>query len=110
MELWRQQALFVVHVCQLIDYIFKQGYFCTFGEAFIDESNIIFRHRLDDSHCKRMAIDLNLIAPTGELLLDKKDYEDLGRFWETLDPENRWGNTETCSAINHFERQEIIIH
>lgn len=115
MSLWQDQALFTEHVAMLIDYIFHNKYFCTFGEAFRTEEQAAWYAKQgkgikNSLHCKRLAIDLNLISPDGKYLIDSKDYEKFGKFWESLDPHNRWGGRFTRPDGNHFERQESIVH
>lgn len=114
MMLWQQQALFAKHVGLLIEHIFSMGYYCTLGDAFRStEQAEIYANQgkgiKDSLHCKRLAIDLNLISQNGKYLTNYKDYERFGIFWESLDPENRWGgNFYTIKDGNHFQRNEII--
>ena len=112
MNLWQKQALFAEHVGMLIDYIYTSKYYCTFGDAYRTaqqaESYAAQGIGIKDSlHCKRLAIDLNLISPDGKYLTDSKDYERFGCFWESLDSANRWGGRfKSRPDGNHFERQE----
>lgn len=116
MKLSQQQALFSEHVGMLIDYIYSCRYSCTFGDAYRSpEMAEIYAKQgkgiKDSLHCKRLAIDLNLISPEGSYLIDSKDYEKFGIFWENLDTQNRWGgHFKSRPDGNHFERQELLLH
>ena len=109
MELWRKQADFSHDVAVLIDYIFSNGYFCTFGEAYrTPEQAEIYAKQgkgiKNSLHCNRLAIDLNLYSPQGVYLTDTKDYEKYGSLWESLRSNNRWGGRFTRADGNHFEQ------
>lgn len=111
MELWQKQAIFSKHVGLLINYIFNSGYFCTFGDAFRSpeqaQINVTSGKGIKNSlHCKRLAIDLNLISPNGEYLKDTNQYEHFGIYWESLDPFNKWGGKFNRADGNHFQRDE----
>lgn len=116
MTLQEQQIIFSEHVGMLIDYIYANGYGCTFGDAYCaPEMAQIYAQQgkgiKDSLHCKRLAIDLNLISPEGKYITNTKDYQRFGLFWEKLDTQNRWGgNFKDRPDGNHFERQEIIFH
>lgn len=115
MTLLEQQILFAEHVAMLIDYIYNCKYFCTLGDAYRSpEAAEIYAKQgkgiKNSLHCKRLAIDLNLISPDGKYLTETKDYEKFGVFWESLDPLNRWGGRFSKPDGNHFERQDLILH
>jgi hypothetical protein len=50
-------------------------------------------------HCYRLAIDINLFK-LGKYLTRTEDYEWLGRYWESLDEDNKWGGNGNDG--NHF--------
>ncbi len=112
MDLSESQRIFAYNVSILISYIYKKNYSCTFGEAYRtpEQAEIYAKEGkgiVNSLHCKRLAIDLNLFDPDDNLLSQTKDYEFLGKFWETLHPQNRWGGKFNMrSDGNHFEMQE----
>jgi len=113
MQLWQKQSIFAQNIAMLLQYIHSKGYFVTFGEAFrTQEQAKIYAHDgkgiADSLHCKRLAIDLNLINAEGIYLPDSKDYEQFGVYWESLDPLNRWGGRFKPRVDgNHFQMQDL---
>lgn len=105
----KEQQLFAKDVGILINYIYSQGYSCTFGEAFRthEQAQIYAREGkgiVDSLHCQRLAIDLNLFKDNN--YLDKtEDYQFLGTFWESLSSQNGWGGKFKREDGNHFERR-----
>src|ERR1035437_9787588 len=96
MTLSEKQIIFANNVAKLIQYIASKGYSCTLGEAFRsqEQANIYAQEGkgiTDSLHCKRLAIDLNLINEDGIYLPDSKDYQVFGLYWHTLHDLNKWG-------------------
>src|ERR1017187_6750708 len=96
MSLSHDQELFAHNVSTLIIFVFGQGYTCTLGESFRTKEQAELYAKsgkgiADSQHCKRLAIDLNIISPNGTFLTDSADYEPFGIFWEKLCKQNRWG-------------------
>ncbi|WP_165863652.1 M15 family metallopeptidase [Phorcysia thermohydrogeniphila] len=75
---------------------------------------------MNSQHLKRLAIDLNLFRPArpGEepsvivngspfvLTWNVEDIEPIGRFWESLSKDNRWGgHFRTFKDVPHFEKE-----
>ena len=58
-------------------------------------------HKKNSLHYAKCAGDLNLFKD-GEYLTDTESHRFLGEFWESLNPENRWGGR--YSDGNHYER------
>jgi hypothetical protein len=112
MSLLSDQELFSQNVATLIIYIFGKGYKCTFGEAWRSHEQAVIYAKsgkgiVDSQHCKRLAIDLNLISPKGELLTNSADYELFGVFWEKLCKNNEWGGRWKHRIDgNHFQMNE----
>ncbi|HZW60823.1 MAG TPA: M15 family metallopeptidase [Candidatus Babeliales bacterium] len=111
MDLLNDQAEFAHNVARLIQYIFMQGYICTLGDAYRtpEQAELYAKEGkgiVDSLHCKRLAIDLNLFTHDGRYLSDTKDYEPIGKYWELLHQNNRWGGRFERKDGNHFERQE----
>ena len=112
MELWQKQAIFSQNVALLLKYIASKGFFVTFGEAYrTQEQAKIYASEgkgiPNSLHCKRLAIDLNLIDKNGSYLPDEFSYEPFGIFWETLHTLNRWGGHFKRGDANHFEMQDL---
>ena len=118
MTLQQQQSLFAQHVALLIQYIHAQGYTCTLGEAYRTPEQAKLNAAkgigiANSLHTQRLAIDLNIFDPTGNLITDSNGYEWLGIYWESLDPLNRWGGyfvSKYGGRIvdgNHFERKKV---
>ena len=108
MSLAEQQAGFACDVAKLINHIFSAGYTCTFGEAFrsAEQAEIYARQGKgikNSLHCDRLAVDLNLFKG-GQYLSDTDAYQEIGEFWESLSPSNRWGGR--FNDGNHFERKK----
>lgn len=82
------------------------GYQITGGELYRteDQEKLYIQsgksHTLNSNHLRRLAIDLNCFIG-GKLVIPR----DLGEYWESLDPKNRWGgNFPTLKDDDHFER------
>lgn len=109
MRLVEQQAMFSHDVANLILYIYEQGFNCTLGEAHrTSEQAQWYAMRgigiKNSLHCQRLAIDINLFSPSWDYLTKYEEYEPFGRYWESLDPLNRWGGNFKIVDANHFER------
>ena len=115
MNLSHEQQEFARQVGQLISHIYEQGYCITLGEAHRsqEQADIYAKEGKgihDSLHCKSLAIDLNLFDLKGNYLTDYKDYETIGKIWESLDSKNRWGGYFVSKYgghivdADHFER------
>lgn len=113
LTLSQQQQQFSKDISQLIAYIYKQGYACTFSDAYRPpELAELYAKEgkgiVDSLHCKRLAVDLNIFNPEGVYITDAKEYEIFGVFWESIDSQNRWGGRFKRVDLDHFERREIV--
>lgn len=85
--LFQEQIEFTQKVARLIDYIFQQGYQCTFADAYRDPRvHGAFGEKraygeANSFHKKRLAVDLNLFKD-GKWLTSTKDHEPIGIWWE----------------------------
>ena len=130
MSLVKEQWEFMKDVRKLLEYIEQQGWIVTGGELwrppFTQEYYVkIGRSKtMNSMHLKRLAIDLNFFKPiteeeakeikSGVVKVDGKyyvltwkveDIEPFGRYWESLNPKNRWGgHFKTFKDVPHFER------
>ena len=111
MKLLDSQQKFSLYVSGLIRYIYDCGYKCTLGDAYRSTEQAAIYANLsvgvkNSLHCKRLAIDINLFSKTGEYLNKTESYVRFGEYWESLDPNNRWGGHFKRPDGNHFETQE----
>jgi len=83
----RQQD-FARFVGLLLAHIYEQGWAVTFGDA----SRMDMQgHMKNSCHYIRLAVDLNLFVNGVYQQADGSEFQDLGSFWKTLDPDCRWG-------------------
>ena len=109
----QEQATFAKNVAKLISFIFDSGYTCSLGEVYRTQAQADLYVKQgkgikDSLHCKRLAIDINLFSADGKYFPETKDYEPLGKYWESLDKANRWGGRFERGGGdgNHFEMRD----
>jgi hypothetical protein len=105
----KQQWMFLRHVSMLIECAARQGFILTGGELYRpQEMQEIYVKQgksktRTSNHTRRLAIDFNVFVNDKLATLD--EIRPLGKFWEGLDPLNRWGgNFSTIKDGPHFER------
>tara|TARA_R110001592_G_scaffold61875_1_gene189129 strand:- start:358 stop:747 length:390 start_codon:yes stop_codon:yes gene_type:complete len=127
MSLNKEQFEFTKDVASLIVYANLLGIDLTFGEAHRTNSQVLLNFfgykvvkggilgiklvkskklskTLNSNHLKRLAVDFNFFI-NGKLTYDKHKLAELGQFWESLNPKNRWGgNFKSFTDTPHFER------
>lgn len=110
MSLSSEQAAFLLDACKLIEYATQRGWTVTGGELYRtqEQQEIYFKQgkskTMESNHLKRLAIDLNFLK-NGQPVWDKPALAELGAFWESLNPKNRWGgNFKSLPDVPHFER------
>ena len=106
MTLSEKQQKFALLVCSLIEWADKVGYKVTFGEAYRTAHEAQWeaeqgRGIARSLHTIRLAIDLNLFK-NGTYLTATEDYQLVGEYWESLDPECAWGGRFSKPDGNHF--------
>ena len=99
-----KQSRFAECVATLIFWATDRGYQVTFGEAYRPpETAALYaaqgRGIANSNHTRRLAVDLNLFKD-GAFLTSSEDYKALGEYWESLDPNARWGGR--FNDGNHF--------
>lgn len=112
MTLQQKQSIFAQNVARLIMHVQAIGGSCSIGEVFrTPEPAEIYAKEgkgiIDSLHCKKLAIDLHLFSEGGQYLTDIKDYEPFGKYWEGLNPTNRWGGHFKRVDSVHFEMQDL---
>ena len=90
-----QQSKFAQLTAHLILFADKRGYEVTLGDAYAKTG-----HKANSLHYSRLAIDLNLFR-NGKYLEETANHEELGMYWESLDPDCRWGGR--FNDGNHYE-------
>lgn len=95
MKLRSKQSEFAHMVSLLIHFAYLRGYEITLGDAWAHD-----RHKKGSFHYKRLAIDINLFL-NGHYLKNTKAHKELGEYWESLHPRNRWGGR--WEDGNHYE-------
>ena len=94
-KLREQQSKFALNVAHLILFAYNRGYELTFGDAWAKTGHI-----KNSLHYDRLAVDFNLFR-NGEWLSETRAHEELGMYWESLDPSCRWGGKFRDG--NHYE-------
>ena len=97
-----KQSKFTNMIADLIKKSYELGYQMTFAEAYRppDVAKIYAsqgRGIVNSLHCQRLAVDFNIFKD-GKLLTDGKDFEDLGKYFESIG--GAWGGR--FKDGNHF--------
>lgn len=89
MTLREARCIFTINLAQLISFIGKHGYECALDSVKVPaESND--GRSAGSLHRIGLAADINLYRGA-RYLTDSNDHAELGRYWKTLHPLNRWG-------------------
>ena len=126
MKLSAHQQIFTRHITLLIQKANALGVGLTFGEAYrtLDQQELYFYGKtvrpadmrlelisgkkrtqtMYSKHLMRLAVDFNFFVG-GVLTYTDPLVEQLGLYWESLDPLNRWGgHFKNFYDAPHFER------
>jgi hypothetical protein len=111
MSLIAAQSAFLLDVARLILFATSKGYNVTGGELSrtIEQQRIYVcagkSKTMNSNHLRRLAIDLFFFLVGVQLGIEAM--RELGAYWESLNPLNRWGgNFKTITDAPHFERNE----
>lgn len=113
MTLQQKQSVFAQNMALLIIHVDAIGLTCTIGEVLRtpEQAEIYAKEEKgikNSLHCKKLALDLFLFSSDGKYLTDFNQYEPLGKYWESLNPKNRWGGRfKKLVDSGHFEMQDI---
>lgn len=115
MSLSQQQRVFTLNVAKLIQFAFSKGIELTFGEAYrTREQQLLYvqsgkSKTMNSNHLRRLAVDFNFFK-NGNLTYKFEDIKEIGDYWESLHPKNRWGGDWNKNDIKdgfidtpHFE-------
>lgn len=97
MTLGENQEIFSRHVAQLINRAIELGFGVRLGEVLRtpEQQKLYFNSgaskTMNSQHLKKLAIDLNLIV--NGRLATSTEIRPLGKWWESLDVNNRWGGS-----------------
>lgn len=106
MSLRETQSKFALMVTKLIQHMYREGYEVTLGDAYRDpqvHGEVGEKKSYSSAysnHKRRLAIDLNLFKE-GVYLASSQEHERFGKYWESLDEDNRWGGR--FDDGNHYE-------
>ena len=117
MTLGQRQELFMRLLPRLIDHAHALGFDLRGGDLFRDArlhgaygvqleaaGEFTPYSSANSNHKNKCAIDLNLFKD-GVYLTTTKDHQELGEFWDALDPHTRWGGA--YDDANHYEVIDI---
>lgn len=111
MSLVNEQAAFLLDAAKLIQKATEMGWTVTGGELYrtAEQQEIYVKtgrsKTMDSNHLKRLAIDLNFFK-NGQLIYDITALQDIGKFWESLNPQNSAGMFwKSFKDVPHFERR-----
>lgn len=109
MSLSSKQRLFTKNIGLLILEAYRIGIGLSFGHAYrsIEEQTRLLNEgkstTMNSKHLKRLAVDFNFFID-GILTYEKRDIQELGDYWESLNIKNKWGgNWITFIDTPHFE-------
>lgn len=110
MSMVSEQNDFLLDVCKLIHFATNNGWKVSGGELYRtdEQQKIYFAQKktltMNSNHLRRLAIDINFFK-NDKLTYDKDDLAGIGKYWESLNPKNRWGgNFKNLIDTPHFER------
>ena len=121
-KLMEAQAEFLLNFCSLVDFATAQGFTVTAGELLrpVEMQKIYVEtgrsKTMNSKHLQKLAGDLNFFLPSAEgklvYICSVHQLEPLGRYWESLNPKNRWGGNfdmdwsreDNFKDAPHFER------
>jgi hypothetical protein len=110
-ELGDRQRILMRCISRLIDEIHRRGYECTGGDLKRDKRVFGVMGEAkgygspSSNHKLGCAIDINLFID-GEYLQMTEDHRPFGEYWESLDPQCRWGGR--FQDGNHYEVIELL--
>ncbi len=117
MSLVEEQAAFLKDIRKLLDYAEEQAFVVTGGELERTPETqagyvrMGLEKSMDSPHLRKCAMILNFFRKTAderyELIQTAEALERIGKFWEDLDPRNRWGGRQgkSIEALRFYRDQ-----
>lgn len=106
-----EQHAFMMDLARLLQRAEALGYLVTGGELWRTQEQedrdvaAGLSETTHSNHLRRLAVDLNFFKPDGAGPFVQVAAPDLGNYWESLCPLNRWGgHYVTLKDPAHFER------
>jgi len=107
-----EQAAFLLDFGKLIIYCTEvMGLTVTSGELLrpVEMQQIYVKtgrsKTMASNHLRKLAGDLNFFDKNGKYICTVEALKDAGKYWESLNPKNRWGgNFKNFKDVPHFER------
>jgi len=104
--LGEKQEIFSLNLGHLILFAYSKGYRIRMGEVLRTQEQAELNAQKgtgisNSLHIIKLAADLNVFKD-GEWLKESQDLWELGAFWKTLHPMNRWGGDWSKPDGNHF--------
>ena len=103
------QATFLLNFCKLVEEATKRGFVVTSGELLrtVEQQKLYVQtgrsKTMNSNHLKKLAGDLNFFKE-GKYICSVEEIKELGTYWESLHPKNRWGgNFSKFKDVPHFE-------
>lgn len=99
MKLGEKQEIFALNYALLIVFAYSHGYRIRLGDVWAREG-----HKKNSNHYLKIAGDLNLFKDK-KFLTSTKSHAQLGAFWKSLHPLNRWGGDFSDPDGNHYSME-----
>ena len=99
MTLGEKQEIFSLNIALLIVFAYGHSYRIRCGDFFAHDG-----HSKLSCHYLKLAADLNLFKKK-KYLTSTKSHAQLGKFWKSLHPLNRWGGDFKKKDGNHYSME-----
>lgn len=106
MSLREERCQFTELLCVLVQEMVRRGYKVAFDEGteHLTAKDPTSDHKVGSKHHEGLAMDILLYKP--EYLRRTEDYEEMGLFWESLNPKCTWGGRFRSPDGNHVSWNE----
>ena len=112
-QLLNSQQIFAKNFSLLLQFIYENGFEVSIGEVERTKYQQAEYYRkgrsktMNSNHLKKLAADI-FIFKNDVLISDKAKLYDIGKYWESLHVNNRYGGFfRTFVDTPHFEMQEL---
>jgi hypothetical protein len=99
MMLQQKQGIFVDLLGLLIQYARIKGWYFTLSDLGNQQGK---KHMKGSLHDVRLAADLNLFVDDKYMATDCPEWQELGRYWKSLNSMCAWGGDFKSKDFNHF--------